>query len=54
MFALIAAIILFLAAFGVHAGTVNLVWLALGFWALHFAWGFIPWSDWRRSPGPTP
>lgn len=49
MFALIAAIILFLAAFGVKIGTINLLYLALAFWALHFAWGFaLPQPAWRR------
>lgn len=38
MFALVAAIIFFLAAFGVHLGSVNLLMLGLAFLALHFAW----------------
>lgn len=38
MFALIAAIIWFLAAFGVHIGSVSLLLLGLAFLALHFAW----------------
>lgn len=38
MFALVAAIIFFLAAFGVHLGSVSLLMLGLGFLALHFAW----------------
>jgi hypothetical protein len=50
MFALIAAIILFLAAFGVTVGSVNLLYLALAFWALHFAWGFALPTPWRRTP----
>lgn len=53
MFALIAAIILFLAAFGVGIGGINLVWLALAFWALHFAWSValpFPAAPWRRNP----
>jgi hypothetical protein len=45
MFALIGAIILFLAAFGVHAGNVNLVILGLAFWALHFAFAWTPWPS---------
>jgi len=49
MFALIAAIIFFLAAFGVQLGSINMLMLALAFWALHFAWGFYPWS-YRRAP----
>lgn len=39
MFALIASIFIFLAAFGVELGTVNLLYVGLGFWALHFAFG---------------
>lgn len=38
MFALIAAVIWFLAAFGVHIGSVSLLLLGLAFLALHFAW----------------
>jgi hypothetical protein len=37
MFALIAAVIFVLAAFNVKLGSVNLVYLALAFWALHHA-----------------
>lgn len=43
MFALIAAVILFLAAFGVDFGAVDMLLLALGFWALHFVFDIIPW-----------
>lgn len=32
--AVLAAVALFLAAFGVHVGSVNLVWLGFGLWAL--------------------
>lgn len=39
MFALIAAIVWFLAAFGVHLGSVSLLYLGLAFFALQFAWG---------------
>jgi hypothetical protein len=38
MFALIAAIIWFLAAFNVHLGSVSLLLLGLAFLGLHFAW----------------
>lgn len=38
MFAIIAAILFALAAFGVALGSVNLVWLGLAFLALHFAY----------------
>jgi hypothetical protein len=47
MFALIAAIIWFLAAFGVHVGSINLPLLGLAFLGLYFAW---PWA----LPGPGP
>lgn len=51
MFALIAAIILFLAAFGVKIGTINLLYLALAFLSLHFAFGWvINVATWRRNP----
>lgn len=39
MFALIAAIIWFLAAFGLHVGSINLLLLGLAFLGLHFAFG---------------
>jgi hypothetical protein len=39
MFALIAAIVWFLGAFGVALGTINVMYLALGFLGLHFAFG---------------
>lgn len=38
MFALVAAIIWVLAAFGVGLGSVNMLMLGLAFLALHFAW----------------
>jgi len=38
MLALAAAVCFGLAAFGVHAGSVNLVWLGLAFLAGHFAY----------------
>jgi hypothetical protein len=52
MFALIAAIIWFLAAFGVHVGSVNLLLLGLAFLGLHFAWAVaLPGpSSWHRQP----
>lgn len=52
MFALIAAIIWFLAAFGVHLGSINLLLLGLAFLALHFAWavGLPGPASWRRQP----
>jgi hypothetical protein len=52
MFALIAAIIWFLAAFGVHLGSVDLLLLGLAFLGLHFAWGVglpLP-ATWQRQP----
>jgi hypothetical protein len=52
MFALIAAIVWFLAAFGVHVGSVNLPLLGLAFLGLHFAWVVaLPGpATWRRQP----
>lgn len=50
MFALIAAIIWFLAAFGVTIGHVSLLLLGLAFLALHFAYSVplpVP-ATWRR------
>lgn len=38
MFAIVAAVFFFLAAFKVTISDVNLVYLALAFLALHFAW----------------
>ena len=49
MFALIAAVILALAAFGVLHGAVNWVLLGLAFWALHFAFAWTPWTAYRRQ-----
>ena len=54
MFALIAAIIWFLAAFGVEAGHVSLLLLGLAFLALHFVFSWAPWTGWRRTPPPAP
>ena len=53
MFALIAAIIWFLDAFGVHLGSVNMLVLGLAFLGLHFAFGWglgigAPWGT-RRT-----
>ena len=56
MFALIAAIIWFLAAFGVHVGHVNLLLLGLAFLGLHFAFGTLlppaP-ASWRPRKQPV-
>lgn len=49
MFALIAAIIWFLAAFGVTINGVNLLYLGLAFLALEFAFEWRPWPGWRRG-----
>lgn len=49
MFALVAAIIWFLAAFGVKMSGVDLVVLGLAFLGLHFAFAWVPWSGWRWS-----
>jgi len=38
MFALIAAVCFFLHALTVKLGDVSLVWLGIGFLALHLAW----------------
>lgn len=51
VFALIAAIVFFLAAFGVHLGSINLLLLGLAFLALHFATAWaVSWGSWRRQP----
>lgn len=50
MFALIAAVIFALAAFGVLGGSVNWLLLGLAFWALHFAFSWTPWTAYRRQP----
>ena len=54
MFALIAAIIWFLAAFGVHLGSINLLLLGLAFLGLHFAfaWGLPVAAPWGRNRQP--
>lgn len=49
MFALVAFVLFLLAAFGVAAGSVDLVLVALAFWALHFAYGWSPWDRGQRS-----
>lgn len=50
MFALIAAIIWFLAAFRVHLGNVDLLLLGLAFLGLHFAFGpVLPMPWWHRQ-----
>lgn len=53
MFALIAAIIWFLAAFGVGLGSINMMLFGLAFLALHFAfgWGFAVPAPWTRRQG---
>jgi hypothetical protein len=43
MFAVIAAVLIFLAAVGVGADAVDLFRLGIAFLALHFAWDFRPW-----------
>jgi hypothetical protein len=52
MFALIAAIVWFLAAFGLHLGPINMLLFGLGFLGLHFAfaWGLPVPSSWNRQP----
>lgn len=52
MFALIAAIIWFLAAFGLHLASINLLLLGLAFLGLHFAtgWGLGVTAPWGRNP----
>ena len=54
MFALIAAIIWFLAAFGVHLGSINMLLFGLAFLGLHFAfaWGLPVPAPWHRQPAP--
>jgi hypothetical protein len=48
MFALIAAALLLLAAFGVDLGRVDIFLLGLAFWALHFGVA-IAVPSWRRG-----
>jgi len=50
MFALIAAIIWFLAAFGLHLGGLNLPLFGLAFFALHFAFTVGLPVPWNRQP----
>lgn len=50
MFALIAAIIWILAAFGLHLGSLNLLLLGLAFLALHFAFTIGLPVPWNRQP----
>jgi hypothetical protein len=50
MFAIIAAVVFVFAAFGAHLGSVNLVWIALAFLCLHFAYAWQPWTRIQRRP----
>jgi hypothetical protein len=50
MFALIAAIIWFLAAFGVKLAAINMLLLGLAFLALQFAWPMGLPTPWNRQP----
>jgi hypothetical protein len=51
MFALIAAIVFLFAALGVEPESVSLLYVALMFWALHFAFPITLWSyERRRNP----
>jgi len=52
MFALVAAIIWFLAAFGVPLGSINMLLFGLAFLGLHFAlgWGLPVSAPWNRQP----
>jgi hypothetical protein len=54
MFALVAAIIWFLAAFGVGLGPINMLLFGLAFLALHlaFGWGLPVAAPWNRQPRP--
>ena len=54
MFALIAAIIWFLAAFGVGLGKINMLLFGLAFLGLHFAfaWGLPVAAPWHRNQQP--
>jgi len=54
MFALVAAIIWFLAAFGVGLGPINMLLFGLAFLALQFAfgWGLPVSAPWNRQPPP--
>lgn len=49
MFALIAAIVWFLAAFGVQVASINLLLFGLAFLALHFAFGTLLPMPWHRQ-----
>lgn len=52
MFAVIAAVIAILAAFGVKFGSVDMLFLFLCFLALHLAFSWSPWDAYitRRNP----
>ena len=51
MFALVAAIVWFLAAFGVGLGPINMLLFGLAFLGLHFAfsWGLPVAAPWHRN-----
>ena len=50
MFAIAAAVVFFLMAVGFKLGSLNLLYLALAFLALHLGWTLaIPWVA-RRTP----
>jgi hypothetical protein len=49
MFALIAAIVFLFVALGVEPESVSLLYAALMFWALHFAFPITLWSYKRRD-----
>lgn len=54
MFALVAAIIWFLAAFGLHLGGIDMTLFGLAFLGLHFAfsWGLPVAAPWARNQQP--
>jgi hypothetical protein len=52
LFALIAAILFVYAAFGGTVGTLNVIYLAVAFFFLHFAWEIVlPVGGYRRGDG---
>lgn len=50
MFAIFAAALLVAVALGAKLDSINLFYLALAFWALHFGVSWTPWVGWRRQP----